>query len=439
MKTEECITYILNEAHRKNCQADVLVSKIENIIVNTRNLVVEKLEESSFSGLTFRLIKDKRSTSVQCNTSANLKQMFSRALESLEHVPEDQYISLPEHSHHVSNTGNISDNIGIADILKELAIKTEQSAYSEGKLKTTEKIEFEAKTIEKILANTNGFFGTFDTQIFSGAVTVVAEAEGNLNSGFSYLSSNILTDLNPNELGKEAAKRAFEGLKPRKIQTCKREVIFDFRCASNFLSNFGDFLSGASVARSATFLKDQMEQSILPRSISIFNNPLGEQCRIKTSDFDDEGNTTINKLPLVENGVLKRWILDQYNANKLNLPPNGLGKRSLNGSIYPSITNIYLESTDDISEAELISQVKEGLYVTNLFSCGVNPITGDYSQGVQGVWIENGELSFPVSEITIAGKLIDVFKEMVAANNLKFFGRSNSPSLFLGKMMISGI
>ncbi|QHD65263.1 TldD/PmbA family protein [Neorickettsia findlayensis] len=438
MKVMNCIELILSEAQKRNCQADLLVTQTQNTTVNARNFEIEKLEESSFSSVTFRLIKDKKTTSVRCDPSADIRRLILQAYDALAHIPEDEYVSLPKNAAVIDDIYSTHTNYNFPDKLKELAIETEQIAHSNGKLKTTETIEFGKKIIKKIVANTNGFFGTFENQLFSAVVSVVAENEGNLNSGYSYITSNSLQDLSPTDLAAEAEKRAIEGLRPRKVPTCKREVIFDARCASSFLDNFNSFLSGKSVIQSATFLKGDIGKEILPRSISILNNPEGATCKIETAAFDDEGNCTTKRLPLIERGILKNWILDQYNANKLGLKANGFAKRTLSGSIFPSTTNIYLESSDTYSEKELISKIKEGLYVTSLFSCGVNPITGDYSQGVQGLWIENGELSFPVSEITIAGQLKDIFKEIIAADNIKFCGRANSPSLYLGCMSISG-
>ncbi|ACT69505.1 PmbA protein [Neorickettsia risticii str. Illinois] len=438
MNVINCIELILSEARKRDCQADLLATQTKSTIVNARNFEIEKLEESLFSSITFRLIKDKRVTSIRCDPSADVRRLVSQAYDALAYIPENEYVSLPQNVAVVDDVYGTHTDHNFPDKLKELAIETEQIAHSNGKLKTTETIEFGKKIIKKIVANTNGFSGTFENQLFSAVVSLVAENEGNLNAGYSYITSNSLKDLVPAELAAEAEKRATEGLKPQKVSTCKREVIFDARCASSFLNNFNSFLSGKSVTQSATFLKSYMDKEILPSSISIFNNPEGINCKIETPAFDDEGNYTTKRFPLIERGVLKNWILDQYNANKLGLQANGFAKRTFSGSIFPSVTNIYLESSDTYSERELISRIKEGLYVTGLFSCGINPITGDYSQGVQGLWIENGQLSFPVSEITIAGQLKDVFKEIIAANNIKFFGRANSPSLYLGFMSISG-
>lgn len=438
MKLENCIDRILNEAKKYDCQADLLATQVESTSANVRNFTTEKLEESSFAGITFRLIKDKRTTSVKCEPSANIEQLVLRAFETLKHIPQDKYVSLAETAEiitdiHTSQSENVPN-----DTLKNLALRTEQIAHLNGKLKTTETIEFKKRNIKKMVANTNGFRGIFENQLFSAMVSVVAEKEGQLNSGYSYITSNSLSDLNPEELGIEAEKRAVEGLLSRKIPTCKGEVILDPRCASAFLGNFASFLSGEAVSRSATFLKNYMGKIVLPSDISIFNNPESLDCKIATPKFDDEGNQTSKQFPLIKEGVLTNWILDQYNANKLNLTPNGLAKRNINGSISPSVTNIYLTSKRACPEAELIGKIKKGIYVTNMFSCGVNPITGDYSQGAQGLWIENGKPTFPVSEITIAGQLKDIFQEIIAADNIKFFGRANAPSLYLGLLSISG-
>lgn len=236
-------------------------------------------------------------------------------------------------------------------------------------------------------------------------------------------------------LGLEAGERVIKRLGAKKMPTCKVPIIWDRRVSKSLLGNFLNAINGSAVARKTSFLKDAMGTQIFGENINITDDPHLPR-GLASKPFDGEGVQN-RKTTLVENGVLKSWLLDIRSANQLGLKTTGHASRGLGSPPSPTSTNATIHA-GKISTKELIASITDGFYVTDLFGMGVNMVTGDFSQGARGFWIEKGVLAYPVSEITIAGKLQEMFLHMTAASDLEYKYAVNAPTLLIEGMMVAG-
>lgn len=280
------------------------------------------------------------------------------------------------------------------------------------------------------------FAQSYETTHASISVSVLAGEGVAMERDWDFTSAHHLSDLSDaSAIGQGAAKRAVARLHPRKVKTCQVPIVFDPRVGKSLLASFASAISGSAVARGASFLKDAMGQPVFSPSVTIIDNPhLPRGLGSKPFDGEAVGG---KKQALVERGVLKSWLLDMRSANKLKLAPTGHAARGLASAPSPSSSNLYMEKGTR-SPGELLRDIKTGFYVCETFGMGVNTVTGDYSQGASGFWIENGELAYPVSEITIAGHLRDMFGKLVAANDLEFRYATNTPTFCIESMTVAG-
>lgn len=281
-----------------------------------------------------------------------------------------------------------------------------------------------------------GFTHAHRSTSFSLSSSVLAGTGTGMERDYDFSSARHHTDLlNAAHIGKRAGERAVARLSPRKISTCQVPIIFDPRVSRSLLSSLSSAISGAAVARGTTFLKDSLGNQILPISVTIIDDPHRPR-GLGSRPFDGEGVAN-GKRTLVENGVLSTWLLDVRSANQLGLITTGHAARGLASPPSPAPTNLYL-APGTVSRADLLSSTGEGFYVTETFGMGVNLITGDYSQGASGFWLSGGEFAYPVSEVTIAGNLNDMFRELTHADDLEFRYAVNAPTLRIDGMTVAG-
>jgi PmbA protein len=240
----------------------------------------------------------------------------------------------------------------------------------------------------------------------------------------------------PEDIGRKAAERALRRLGARKIPTAEVPVIFDPLCARSLLNHIFDAVSGSAIYRRSSFLIDQIGQQVAGTDITVVDDAL-MPAGLGSGPFDDEGVPT-QVTPIIENGILRNYLHSAYTARKLGSKPTGNGTRAASGVVTIGPTNFYLKGGGYTTE-EIISSTKKGLYVVELIGFGVNTVTGDYSRGAVGIWIENGKLSQPVQEVTIAGNLREMLKNVeMVGNDVTFLGSIAAPTLKIGKMVISG-
>jgi len=286
------------------------------------------------------------------------------------------------------------------------------------------------------LATSTGFLGRYAGTSHGIGVAVLAGEGTGMERDYDHDSARHAGDLRgAEEIGRTAGEKAVKRLNPRSMKSQSVPVVFHPDEAGGLIGHFAGAISGAAIARGVSFLKDRMGQKVFGEGINIIDDP--HRVRgLRSKPFDGEGVAN-QRRALIEGGVLTTWLLDCASARQLGLQSTGHAARGTGGPPSPSSTNLYLEA-GKLSVKELIADIKQGFYVTELMGMGVNGVTGDYSRGAAGFWIENGEIAFPVSEVTIAGNLKDMFANLVPASDLHFRHGTNAPTVRIEGMTLAG-
>ncbi|MEK9172126.1 MAG: metallopeptidase TldD-related protein, partial [Nitrospirota bacterium] len=324
------------------------------------------------------------------------------------------------------------------DRMIELATRTEQAALAvDPRLSNSEGADFSTFGGRTLFANSHGFYGEFNSSSFSTGVSPIAVQDGLMQRDYWYAVGRKFAALDsPEAVGKEAGRRTVRRLGARKVSTCRVPVVFDQEMAGSFLGNLCSAVNGYAIYKGTSYLIGRLGERIAPDQVTVYDDgrmPGG----LGSKPFDGEGLAT-RKNVVVERGVLKTYLLDTYAARKLNLASTGNASRSVGEAPSAGSTNFYL-AAGTVSPEEIVRSVKRGLYVTEMIGFGINMVTGDYSRGAVGFWIENGELAYPVEEITIAGNLKDMWMNVEAiGNDLVFRGRIASPTVKIAEMTVAG-
>ena len=289
---------------------------------------------------------------------------------------------------------------------------------------------------QKWFATSHGFLGQSGGSNHSVSVSVLAQNEDGMERDYDYDSKTHLGELKAAaEIGKNAGERTVKRLSPQKLKSQSAPVLYDKRLSRSLLSHLAGAVNGAAIARGVSFLKDKKGSAIFSKNINIIDDPhipRGAGSR----PFDGEGLAN-ERVALVKDGVLTDWFMNTAHAKQLGLESNARATRGTGGAPGAGSTNLYLEAGAQ-SPVELMRDAGKGLLLTDMFGPQVNSNTGDYSVGCSGFWFENGEVAHPVSEITIAGNLLDMFKGLIPANDLEFLGSTNAPSIMIPAMTIAG-
>jgi PmbA protein len=288
-----------------------------------------------------------------------------------------------------------------------------------------------------VFANSLGFLGSYRTSSCSISAVPVAKQNGSMERDFWFTLARSIDRLEtPEHVGRKAAERALRRLGAKKVSTQKVPVVFEPRVARTLLDNIFDAVSGDSVYRGETFMAGKLAQQVAVPRLTVIDDATLPYL-FGSSPFDDEGVPS-RRTTVIEDGMLKSWLLNSYTARKLGMKTTGNASRGITGNAGVGHGNFYVPA-GDTSPADIIRSVKSGLYLTELIGFGVNVVTGDYSRGAAGLWIENGELAYPVSEITIASTLQEMLMNIQAiGSDLEFRGALASPTLLIGEMTISG-
>jgi PmbA protein len=265
---------------------------------------------------------------------------------------------------------------------------------------------------------------------------VIAGANGAMERDYEFANVIRAADLpDPGKLGRQAAERAARRLRPHKVKSQAVPVVFEPRVAGSFVRHLVSAISGAAVARGTTFLKDSMGERVFAECVSIVEDPLRVD-GLRSRAFDVEG-IAVERRNLIDRGVLTTWLLDCASARQLGLQPTGHATRGVSSGPSPAPSNVHVEAST-ISPQDLIRDIKSGFYVTEMMGTGINQVTGDYSRGAAGFWIENGEIASPVSEVTIAGTLQSMFQALTPASDLSFRYGIDAPTLRIEGMTVAG-
>jgi PmbA protein len=270
----------------------------------------------------------------------------------------------------------------------------------------------------------------------SVSMSAIAGEGTGMETDYDYSTTLHAADLeDAATIGRNAGERAVRRLNPRKVATRKVPVVFDTRIAGTLIGHLAGAANGASIARKSSFLRDKLGEQIFASDIEIVDDPL-RQRGLRSRPFDAEGVATARR-KLVEDGVLKTWLLDSATARELDLKSTGHANRGVSSPPSPGPSNLYLVAGNNSPE-QLIGEIEDGFYVTGLIGVGVNLVTGDYSRGASGFWIEHGRPTFAVSEVTIAGHLSEIFKSLTPANDLKFRFGTDAPTVRVEGLTVAG-
>lgn len=421
--------------------ADAMYVASTELSVQRRLGRIEHLERSESRDLGLRVFLGQRSAVVSTTglDPAGFADLAEQALAMARVVPDDPFSVMPDAT---GRSGDATELDLVDDVEPEVATLTGRAAAAEDAalavagITNSEGGSASWSRAEVILATSAGFLGRYARTGHGVSVTVVAGSGTGMQRDYDYSSAIHAADLDdPAALGHSAAERALARLDPARPATARLPVVYDPRVSASLIGHLAGAVSGASVARGTSFLKDRMGERVFPVGIEIIDDPRRVRGR-SSRPFDGEGVATA-RLALVEDGVLRHWILDGRSARQLGLATTGAAGRGTSGVPYPTTSNLYM-APGPLSPAELMADIKLGLYVTELIGMGVNGLTGDYSRGAAGFMIRDGAIAEPVAEITIAGRLQDMFAHLVPANDLRFRRGTDAPTIRVEGMTMAG-
>jgi len=437
---------LLDRAKKQGAtDADVMVVDGRNLSVQVRLSAVDRLTKAREKRLGLRVFFGARSASTSTSdfSRASLDQLVSDTCALARAVVEDPVSGLPAGDVYAKDRPDL-DLYDATELDTDrhiaLAKQAEAAALSaDPRVTNSEGADFNSADGRVVLASSRGFAGDYRSSSFSVSVSPVATdpSTGGMQRDSWYAVQRAYAKLeSPESVGREAARRTLRRLGARKVATCKVPVIFDQETAASLLGNLCGAASGYAVYKGASFLIGQLGKKIAPETVTVFDD--GRMQRgLGSRPFDGEGLPT-RKTTVVEGGTLKNYLLDTYSGRKLGLASTGNASRSVGESPSVGPSNFYLVPGTAAPE-EIIRSVRRGLYVTELIGFGINMVTGDYSRGAAGFWIEDGELAYPVEEITIAGNLKRMLLDIgMIGNDLEFRGRIASPTIKIGEMTIAG-
>jgi PmbA protein len=410
---------------------------------------VEQLKESGSRAVGLRVFFGQRTASTSSSdfSSESIDKLVSGAVALAKITSEDPFAGLPE----AGEFGQVQGNLGLYfdDVNQmppaeriEIARRTEAAAMAyDTRITNSGGGDFDTATSHKILVNSRGFVGEFRKSYCGFSASPIAQDEKGMQRNYWFSNSRTTRLLeSPEEIGQEAARRTLKRLGARRVPTQAAPVVFSPEIAKSIMGNIFDAANGDAIYRHATFFAEMLGERVAGENVTVVDDGTMVFDGIGgfgTSPFDGEGLPTRRKV-IVERGILKNYVMNTYTARKLGMASTGNASRGLAGNPGIGAGNFYLEAGTLTPEA-IIADVKSGLYVTETMGFGVNLVTGDYSQGASGMWIENGEIAYPVEEITIAGNLKEMYRNIVAiGNDLVFRGASAAPTIRVEGMMIAG-
>ncbi|UIK06259.1 TldD/PmbA family protein [Neorhizobium galegae] len=420
-------------------QADAVVVRSRSRSVSVRLGKVEGTEASESDDFSLRVFVGRQVASVSANPGFDMKVLAERAVAMAKVSPEDPFACLADEADLARSYPDLElyDPTDVpTDALREAALEMEQAALDVEGVTNSSGSGASSGMGGLVLVTSHGFSGSYMASRFGRSVSVIAGEGTRMERDYDFDSRLYAADLDdPKLIGHRAGERTVKRVNPRQVDTGSNvTVVFDPRIARGFVGHIAGAINGASVARKTSFLRDKMGQQVLKAGLSITDDPLivrGSSSR----PFDGEG-VSGERMVMIEDGVLNHWFLSTSTARELGLATNGRGVRG-GTAVSPASTNLALEP-GDISPEDLIKSIGNGFYITELIGQGVNMITGEYSRGATGFWIENGELAYPVSEVTIASNLKDMFMRLTPANDIdRKFGVA-SPTIAIEGMTLAG-
>ncbi|QJE73877.1 TldD/PmbA family protein [Aerophototrophica crusticola] len=422
--------------------ADALLVDSASLSLSMRLGKPEGLERSESGDLGLRVFIGKRMAVVSSTDRSQqmLQELADRAVAMARTVPEDPFCGIAEPGDVATDWADLDlcdSSEPTAEALIEAARRCEEAARGVAGVSNSDGADGSWSRSSVTLAASNGFVGGYSVSRHSLSVSVLAGSGTAMERDYDYHSTVYGTDLEaPEEIGRRAGERVVRKLGPRKVMTQAVPVVFEPRLAGGLLGHLCGAISGPSIARGTSFLKDRLGQPLFAPGISVVEDPFIRR-GLRSKPFDAEGLLN-RRRAIIDDGTLTTWLLDLRSARQLGLSSTGHASRGTGGPPSPSPTNVYL-APGSLPPEELIRDIKQGFYVTSLMGSGVNGVTGDYSRGAGGFWIEDGQVTYPVSEVTIAGNLKDMFRNLTPANDLTFRHGIDSPTVRIEGMTVAGM
>lgn len=421
--------------------ADAVVFDASSVSVSCRMGELEKLERSESNDLGLRVFVGKQQAIVSSTDfePGTLRDVVERTVAMAKAAPEDPYCGLAAADQLVTDppTLEICDTEEPSnETLIDAARTAEDAARAVAGVTNSEGAETGWSRARIAIATSNGFARAYETSSHSLAASVLAGEGTDMERDYDYASSVYHADMeDPARIGQSAGERAVKRLNARKVETQQVPVVYDPRVSGGIVRHYAGGINGSSISRGTSFLKDSMGQKVFADGINIVDDPHRHR-GLRSKPFDAEGLPNARKY-LAEDGVVQTWVLDLASARQLGLESTGNAARGTASPPSPAVTNLYMEAGSQ-SPADLISDISSGFYITELIGMGINMVTGDYSRGATGFWIENGEITYPVTEMTVAGNLKDMFANLTPADDLEFRFGTDAPTIRIDGMTVAG-
>ena len=411
---------------------EVITSENISLSVKSRQQKLENIERSENFNIGINIYKDKKKATIASNNieGTNAKEYLEKGSAMVKSMPIDEYSGLADKKDYaceiedleLEDTTQLNEKqlLDQALLAEDAMLKNKKITNSEGATRSFSKNTYN-------IINSRGFNAKYSKTFHSISSIAIAGSDTNMQRDYEYSAATHASDLLlAEEVGSLAAKRAASRLNSKKIKSCTLDVIFEPRVAKSILSSFCSCASGTSIARGTSFLNNQLNTSIFKKNINITNNPKLKR-GIGSAPYDSSGIKTEN-ISIIQDGIFKNYFLNIRSARQLRM--------AINGNSSPS--NLILNKGDQDIKT-IIKNIKNGFLVTEMLGMSFNPINGDYSRGATGFKIENGEITYPVSEVTIAGNIAKMLKNLIPANDLKINDNINSPSILIEGMTLAGL
>ncbi|MGE0224914.1 MAG: TldD/PmbA family protein [Acetobacteraceae bacterium] len=421
--------------------ADAVLVAGSSLSVQRRLGETEHVERSEGQDLGLRVFLGKRSAIVSATSldPSGFPKLAERAVAMARVVPEDPFTGLadtaraPDPDDLDLNDGTDLDTAALI----EKASMAEEAAMAVPGVTNSEGAEAGYGRTEIVLVTSAGFMGQRVGSSYSVSATALAGEGTGMQRDYDHHGCVHLADLDdPATIGRSAGEKAVRRLNPTRPKTAQIPIVYDPRVAGSLLGHFAGAINGAGVARGTSFLRQHMGKRVFSAGITIMDDPRRVR-GLRSRIFDGEGTPTAARA-LVQDGVLASWLLDSRSARQLGLTSTGHAARGTSSPPSPTATNLYMEAGSQ-APADLMKDIKLGLYITELIGMGVNGVTGDYSRGAAGFMIRDGALAEPVAEITVAGNLMEMFAHLTPASDLRFRRGTDSPTVRIDGMTMAGV
>jgi PmbA protein len=422
-------------------QADALAVRSVSLSVDVRDGAVEESQRSEGDDLGLRVLVGHKQAVVSTNdlNGDGFEALAERAVAMARAAPEDRFAGLADPAllaRKLPALDLIDPDMPDVDVLEERARKAEAAGLAVAGVTKSGGASASAGVGGLVLVTSHGFHGATIASRHSIAMTAIAGEGTGMERDYDFTSTLHAADLEGAQtIGRRAGERAVERLNPRKVATRRVPVVFDSRISGSLVGHLASAANGSSIARKTSFLREKLGEKIFAQGIDIIDDPLRPR-GLRSRPFDAEG-VAGRRIKLVEDGVLKTWLLDCATARELDLETTGHAQRGVSSTPSPGASNLNL-APGGKSPEQLIADIEDGFYVTDMIGMGVNLVTGDYSRGASGFWIEHGERTYPVSEVTIAGHLFDMFASLASADDLVFRFGTNAPTVRVEGMTVAG-